>query len=74
MRVCDQLATVLGRKQVADRFELSRRVEKTRTCQKFSGGATPEFLADKQEKAGMDRDGEEVGERRKGKGRERKES
>ena len=27
VRVCDQLATFLGQKQVADRFELSRRVE-----------------------------------------------
>ena len=27
MRICDQLATFLGQKQVADRFELSRHVE-----------------------------------------------
>ena len=29
--VCDQLATFLGRKQVADRFELSRHIEIART-------------------------------------------
>jgi len=30
--VCDQLATFLDRKLVADRFELSRHVEMARTC------------------------------------------
>ena len=30
--VCEQLATFLGRKQVADKFEISRHVEITQTC------------------------------------------
>ena len=31
-RVCDQLATFLDRKQVADRFQVSRHVEIAGTC------------------------------------------
>jgi len=47
MRVCDQLTTFLGRKQVADRSELSLHVEITRTCLRPGSSVAVGFRPDR---------------------------